>query len=81
MDTRPEADAVQLELLRSAPAGRCAEVAFMLSDHVIRASRRGLRDQHPHANEQEIGLLWMRMVYGAELADRVRDHLASRARE
>ena len=59
--------------------GRLA-LTLRLSNAMIAASRRAIRKRHPELSEQEVRLLWAELHYGKELADRVRAHLAKRAR-
>jgi hypothetical protein len=76
-DTDPEAEKVQIELLRGAPAAR-AQMALDLSAQVIGLARRAIRRVHPDATETEVGLLFVEMHYGCELAADVRRYLADR---
>lgn len=75
-DTDPEAEAVQMELLRSAGPGRRARMALELSAQVISMARRHLRRAYPDATETEIGLRFVELNYGSELAEGLRRFLA-----
>jgi hypothetical protein len=76
-DTDPEAERVQLELLRSAAPGRRAQMALDLSALVIGLARRGLRTTLPSGStEQDAALRFVELHYGSELADGVRRRLA-----
>jgi hypothetical protein len=76
-DTDPEADRVQLELLRAAQPGRRAQMALDLSALVIVLARRGLRTTlPPGASEQDAALRFVELHYGSELAAGVRRRLA-----
>ncbi len=77
-DTDPETERVQLELLRRAGPDRRLALAFSLSQSVIEMSRSALRRLHPQASDEELGLLWVRQNYGAELADGLRADLERR---
>lgn len=79
-DTHPEAARVQLELLRKAGTRGRLALTLRLSNAMITASRRAIRKRHPELSEEEVRLLWAELHYGKELADRVRAHLAKRAR-
>jgi hypothetical protein len=71
-DTHPAARAVQTEILRKkTPAQRFAMVEEMTRD-TTRWSRDALRERMPGASAQEVILRWIELVYGAELARRVR---------
>jgi len=77
-DTDPEAARVQLELIRRASPGRRLSLALSLSRTVLGLSRRGLARRMPGAGEAEVGLRFVELHYGGELAEAVRDHLARR---
>lgn len=79
-DTHPEAERVQIELLRRAGPARRARMALSLSAQVIALARRALQRAHPEATEEEIGLLFVEQNYGAELAAGVRRRLAEKKR-
>lgn len=74
-DTHPDAERVQIELLRrKTPAERLA-MARRLSDLVVRMSRQAIARRHPDWTPQQVKLAWIEMSYGRELADQVRDYL------
>jgi hypothetical protein len=77
-DTDPEAERVQLELLRRAGPGRRAGMALALSAQVITLARRALRRLHPDLSAEEADLLFVELNYGRELAADLRRHLAAR---
>ncbi len=77
-DTDPEAEAVQIELLRQAGPARRAQMALELSAQVIGMARRHLRRMYPDATETEIGLKFVELNYGRELAEGLRRYLAER---
>lgn len=77
-DTDPDAEAVQLELLRRAGPTRRAQMALELSAQVISLAREAYRRQMPGASETEIGLRFVELNYGQDLAEAVRRHLAER---
>jgi len=77
-DTDERAWAVQTELLRRATPARRFATAMALSRMVIHHSRRALRRLHPDWSEREIGLEWVALHYGRDLADRVRRYVGER---
>jgi hypothetical protein len=77
-DTDPEAEAVQLELLRRAGPARRAQMALNLSALVIGLARRAIRASDPGLSELEVRLRFVELHYGSELASEVRAYLASR---
>ena len=74
-DTSPEAERVQLELLRRAGEARRFQLLRSLTATVIDASRRALLEAMPGASEQEVLLRWVELHYGKTLADGVRSRL------
>lgn len=77
-DTDPEAERVQLELLRAASPARRAALACRLSDQVRHLALRALRRAHPEASEDEIRVIFVRVHFGDELADGLARDLAAR---
>jgi hypothetical protein len=77
-DTHPDAERVQIELLRKATPAQRAQLALSLSETTIKLARRAIRRANPDASEEEVGLIFVEVHYGKELADRVRAYLAKR---
>ena len=73
-DTDPEAARVQLELLRRASPARRPRLALSLSHSVLSLSR-GIARRLPGASRREIGLEFVRLHYGEELVDELRQYL------
>jgi hypothetical protein len=78
MDTSIEAERVRIALFRAATPTRRIALALSLSRTVISLSRTAIRQAHPDANEEEVGLLFVEFQYGEQLARQVRASLASR---
>jgi hypothetical protein len=79
-DTDVEAERVQLDLLRAASPARRAGLAISLTATAIGLSRRALERQAPGASEEEIGLRFVELNYGRELAAEVAAYLRQRRR-
>ena len=77
-DTDPEAEKVQIGLLQRAGVARRAHMALGLSAQVIGLAHRAIREAHPDLSATEVGLRFVGLHYGAELAASVRLHLAMR---
>ena len=77
-DTDPEAERVQLELLRRATPERRLRLALSLTRSVLALSRNGLARKMPGASDEEIGLRFVELHYGPGLADELRGHLLAR---
>lgn len=71
-DTDPEARRVQAEILRAMPPERRAAQAIAMSIDTTRWSRAAVRELMPGATEGEVILRWIELVYGRDLAERVR---------
>jgi hypothetical protein len=78
MDTSPEAERVQIELIRKASPAKLFGLTNSLSRTMIQASRNTIRRLHPEASEEELALIFVELYYGKELADRVRADLERR---
>ncbi len=78
MDTSPEAERVQIELLRKASAAKKYGLVNSLSRTLIQASRNNIRRLRPDASEEELALIFVELHYGKELADRMRTDLERR---
>src|SRR5689334_4174030 len=78
-DTHPDAERVQIELLRRMTVGQRAELMRSLTHTTIQLARRAIRRAHPEASEEEVGLIFIEIHYGKDLADRVRAYLEKRA--
>ncbi len=79
-DTDPETERVHREMLRAAGPARRLRLALSLSTTVMSLSRAGLARRHPTESEEEIGLRFVALHYGQELADEVRGDLERRRR-
>jgi hypothetical protein len=76
-DTDPETLRVQRELLRGAGPSRRLALAFSLSRTVMSLSRAGLARRIACHDPQEIGLHFLALHYGEDLAAAVRQALAA----
>lgn len=77
-DTDPETERVHLELMRRASPARRVRLALSLSRSVMSLSRDGLSRRLPDASPEELGLRFVALHYGSDLADELRAHLAAR---
>jgi hypothetical protein len=77
-DTDPEAERVQLELLRRTGPTRRAQMALRLSAAVIDLARGAIRRSAPDWSEEEVGLRFVELHYGRELAAGLRRDLQAR---
>ncbi len=70
-DTRPEAEAVLIELLRNAPPWRKLHMVSQLNATVRSLAESGLRQRHPEAGEAEIRRRLADLLLGPALAETV----------
>jgi hypothetical protein len=78
MDTSPEAERVQIELIRQAPLTKRIALMEAWSQFLVEANKQSIRHAHPNAGEEEVGLIFVEMHYGKKLADGAREALARR---
>jgi len=71
-DTATDAAAVQLKLIQQMPPSRRLEKALALSCEVIRLCKAAIRRRYPEFSEDEVGLKFIELNYGLELAESVR---------
>lgn len=72
-DTSPEAERVQIELLRQTPSWRKMEMVAELNAMVRDLMMAGLRQRYPNATPDELRRRLADLVLGPELAARVYD--------
>jgi hypothetical protein len=76
-DTHPDADRVQIELLRRATPEQRLEKTLNLTATLVNASRETLASLNPGLSEQELSIKCVELYYGKELADGLRSRLRS----
>lgn len=77
-DTHPDAEAVQLELIRQMSPEKRVGKAIALSGQVIRMAKAAIRRQFPQYTEEEVGIKFIEVHYGEALASAVEAHLKGR---
>jgi hypothetical protein len=77
-DTAPEAERVQIELLRKATVAQRISMMRSLTATVSNLSRRAIARANPGLDQRELDILFVRHNYGERLADAVREQLARR---
>jgi hypothetical protein len=70
-DTSPEAEAIQIDLLRKAPTWKRLRAAAEMSETVMLLSRLGVARRNPGASPSELQRLSAVALLGPELASRV----------
>jgi len=77
-DTSREARDVQIELLRRATPSQRLGLALRMTDMVLALSKRAIRRANPRFSEEEVGLKFIELNHGPELAQGVREYLEER---
>ncbi|HEX8683595.1 MAG TPA: hypothetical protein VF707_14840 [Ardenticatenaceae bacterium] len=77
-DTHPDAEHVQIELLRHATTAQRFHLVRSLSETTMRLAWRAIERANPHATQEEIALRFVAVHYGQALADALRADLARR---
>lgn len=74
-DTHPDAERVQIELLRKAgPENRLVQ-SLSLTATLVNLSQQAIAERNPGLNPQEFDIKCVELYYGKELASRLRDYL------
>jgi len=71
-DTAPQAEKVQIELIRKASVSRRISKVRSLSQTVMYLSRRAIKRANPFLSEREVDLAFVANHYGQDLAERFR---------
>ena len=74
-DTTPEAEKVQIGLIRKSSISRRISLVRSLSKTVIYLSRRSIRRSMPYLSKRELDIAFVSNHYGQELAERLRLYL------
>jgi hypothetical protein len=77
-DTDPEAQRVQRALLQRASPSERLRLALSLSRSVIALSRAGMACRMPGSSPETVGLRFVALHYGADLAEALRRDLEAR---
>lgn len=80
-DTRPEAEAVLIQLTRQAPPWRKWEMVVQLNQSTRTLMLSGLRERYPHADETELRRRMADLLLGPELALQVYGPLSKMVNE
>jgi hypothetical protein len=70
-DTHPDMEALQIRLIREAPAWRKMEMLVSLNASARELALAGLRRRHPNASEAELRRRLADILLGQELATKV----------
>lgn len=79
-DTDPEAEKIQIDMLRRTCPGRRVQMALSLSGEVIDLARRAIERSLPDASPAEVQLRCVELQYGRRLSSALGLYLATRAK-
>jgi hypothetical protein len=71
IDTSPEAEAFQIDLLRKAPTWKRLRAAAEMSETVMLLSRLGVAKRNPGASPAELRRLGAEAILGPEISSRI----------
>lgn len=78
-DTNPEAEEVQLDLIRRMPPSERALKALRMTTRLIRECKAAIARNHPSLSQREIGIAFIELNYGKGLAAAVDRYQVERA--
>ena len=78
-DTSTEAEEVQLELIRGMAGAERALKAIRMTTRIIRECKAAIARNSPALTPREIGIVFIELNYGKELADAVNRYQLDRA--
>lgn len=74
-DTHPKAEEVLIGLIRKASVAKRISRMHSLTRTILRLSKRAIAKAHPGLSEQELNMLFVKIHYGEELANRLQTYL------
>jgi hypothetical protein len=74
-DTSPEAERVQLDLIRKMTIAERLARASAWTRMAVKLSRQGIARANPGLDDRELAVLWVENQYGRDLAARLREYL------
>ena len=74
-DTSPQAEKVQIELIRKSSIARRISMVRSLSQMTMFLSQRAIRRANPSLSKREVNLVFVELHYGKDLAERLRSYM------
>lgn len=81
VDTNPQAEQVQIALLRQATVAQRLALMCSLSQTMRQLARRAIRRAHPEYTQTELDLAFVALHYGEDLAEQLKHYLERRNNE
>lgn len=80
-DTNPEAENIQISLIRDASIAKRISLVRSLSQTTIQLSRRAILRSNPKLSEFELNLIFVTLHYGKDLACHLRKYMEQKLDE
>jgi hypothetical protein len=77
-DTSRDAQRVQLELIRGMEPSERVVRTLRWSSQLLCLAKDAIRRRHPEFTDEQVGIKFVELHYGANLAEELRSHLARR---
>ena len=77
-DTHPEAEKIQISLIRNSSLAKRMSMVRSLSQTAIQLSQRAIYRANPGLSDRELKIKFVSYHYGAKLADRLRKYFDRR---
>ncbi|MEN8221595.1 MAG: hypothetical protein ABFS56_35695, partial [Pseudomonadota bacterium] len=74
-DTHIDIEKIQISMIRQETTAQRASRMFSLSQTTRQLSRRALKRANPTLSEHELDILFVKYLYGSELAERLSHYL------
>ncbi|MEO6694390.1 MAG: hypothetical protein ABIY50_04675 [Ignavibacteria bacterium] len=71
-DTNPKAETLLIEMIRELNTSQRISKALSLSSSIINLSKRAIERANPNKDKSELDLLFVKLHYGNELADKLK---------
>jgi 16S rRNA U1498 N3-methylase RsmE len=78
LDTSPEMERVQIDMLRKTSITKKFAMIEAWSRFITEAAKQGIRRDNPNASEEEVALMLVARQYGEPLAEKIRAELVRR---
>ena len=78
-DTHPDAESVQIALLKQAEVWQRLGLVNALVQAARQLSWQGFNECHPNEDLQTLRIRWLAILYGEGIAKQVADHLSIKA--
>ncbi len=74
-DTHPQIEKMQIALLKKQSIAQKFAQVCSLTQTTVQLSKRAIARRNPTLDDKEINLLFIKLLYGKDLADRVAEYM------